>query len=114
MEPNDNNNDQQNFLKDFTNISKESISKAVDLKVAEITKESIEIVKEYTKSEDIGELEIGLIRKISLFSVKEINNGLPTTGSLNEIQTDPTQKAFMENIIYFWNQVIEKLKTWKP
>jgi hypothetical protein len=112
MEPNNNNN--QDFLKDFNQIPKESIDKSVDLKVTEITNEAIEIVKEYTKSESLGELEIMLIRQVSLFSVKEISNGLPKSSSLNEIETNDTQKIFMENIIYFWNQVIEKLKTWKP
>ena len=114
MEPNNNTNDQQDLLKDITKISKETLDKSADLKVAQITKEAIEIVQEYTKStsDTLGELEIMLVRQISLFSVKEINGNLPK--SLSDIPGDETQKAFMENIIYFWNQVIEKLKVWKP
>ena len=114
MEPNNNTNDQQDLLKDITKISKETLDKSADLKVTQITKEAIEIVQEYTKStsDTLGELEIMLVRQISLFSLKEINSSLPK--SFTDIPGDETQKLFMENIIYFWNQVIEKIKVWKP
>jgi hypothetical protein len=45
MEPNNNINDQQDLLKDLSKVSRETMDKSADLKVAQITKEAVEIVQ---------------------------------------------------------------------
>jgi hypothetical protein len=117
MEPN--NNDKQtleasSLMKELSSTPRETIDQAVILKVKEITDHSIKIVKEYIQEKELNELEINLIRSISLFSVKEISTGLPKSETLNELPVNDSQKVFMENVIYFWDQVISKLKVWTP
>lgn len=117
MEPN--NNDKQtleasSLMNELSNTPKETIDKAVVLKVKDITDHSIKIVKEYIQDKELNESEINLIRSISLFSVKEISTGLPKPETMNELPVNDSQKVFMESVIYFWDQVISKLKVWNP
>lgn len=108
--------DSEAILKNLSNISKEEIEKSAELKVKEITEESIKIVKQYLESKKIKDLtdltdpEIVLIREVSLFSIREIEKGLPS--ELSQIPNE--QFAFMKNILDFWKTVVEKIKIWTP
>jgi hypothetical protein len=108
--------DSAQILNELAQTSKETLKKAVNLKVEEIIKDSVEIVTEYTgtNKDSFSELEITLTRKIALFSIKEIEKSLPKESFDPSILTNNSEKVFLDNVLYFWNQVIEEIKVWKP
>lgn len=116
MESQNNNNaiESQEILKNMLAVTSEDIKKAAEKKAKEIIEESKSIVLEYLsydENDNLTLLEVNLIKKVALFSIKEIEKSVTSTGGLENV-LDSNQNMFLQNIASFWKETISYIQAW--
>jgi hypothetical protein len=116
MESQSNNNpiESQEILKNMLALTSDDIKKAAEKKAKEIIEDSKSIVLDYLsyyENNELTLLEINLIKKVALFSIKEIEKSFTSTSGLENV-LESNQNMFLQNIASFWKETISYIQAW--